>query len=52
MLWAVTFTGGAWVLTLLAGATGVVAAAWVAGAALVGSFFVLISLFPVRRWAA
>ena len=52
VLWAVTFTGGAWVLALAAGATGIVAAAWVAGAALVGSSFVLISLFPVRRWAA
>jgi O-antigen/teichoic acid export membrane protein len=52
VLWAVTLTGGAWALALLAGATGIVAAASVAGAASVGSLFVLISLYPVRRQPA
>jgi len=47
--WAVILTGGAWLVALLAGVSGIVAAAWVAGAALVGSLSVLISLFPVRR---
>jgi O-antigen/teichoic acid export membrane protein len=52
VLWTVTFTGAAWVLAVLAGATGIVAAALVAGAASVGSLFVLISLYPVRRQPA
>jgi O-antigen/teichoic acid export membrane protein len=52
VLWAVAFTGGTWVLAVLAGATGIVTAAWVAGAALVGSLLVLSSLYPGRRQSA
>ena len=52
VLWAVAFTGGTWALAVLAGATGIVTAAWVAGAALVGSLLVLSSLYPDRRQSA
>jgi O-antigen/teichoic acid export membrane protein len=49
VLWAVGVTGVAWTLALLADATGRGTVAWVAGAAVVGSLSVLVSLYPARR---
>jgi O-antigen/teichoic acid export membrane protein len=49
VLWAVAVTGAGWMLALLTNATGTVTIAWVAGAALVGSLSVLVSLYPARR---
>jgi len=49
VLWAVGVTGAAWVLALLADATGRGTVALVAGAAVVGSLSVLVSLYPARR---